>query len=583
MFRNRYAPSGALFFALLSTAAAYFRGLFGGFELDDFTSIVDDRGLHVSRLDWSNLYRAAMSGDAGPLRRPIASLSFALNYYFGHLNPLYFKETNLVIHLLTGLALWGLTRLLLRAYRERAPGGVSEGYERWLAVAISAAWLLHPLNLTGVLYIVQRMASLAALFTVCAVIAYVWGRLRLNAGKGGGLAILLGGFLGLGLLATLTKENGALLPAFLAVIEITFFRFQAPRPGARRFLFVFYALFLLLPACALAGFLLWRPEWLTAGYVGRPFTLEQRLMTEPRVLWFYLRLMFAPDLSVMGIFHDDYVVSRGLLNPPATLWAIAGLTGLLGVALASLRRAPILAFGLLWFFVGHSMESTFIPLELVFEHRNYLPMYGILFAAFYYLFHPRTLALLVRARIVLAIAFIMFLGATTWVRAGQWASPLKLAQAEARHHPRSVRANYELGRQYFDEYVQNRSPKDLRRAYRYLQRSVDVRSGDAEALVALIMLSYESGGSPKMAWVSELKTRLLRSTPWASNTSALIALGDCQAKGFCKLPKADLMGILNAPLANPRVLGGLRADFAQIRDDYLPAAHPPDARLRPAT
>ncbi|MDA8095550.1 MAG: hypothetical protein M0T84_16900 [Betaproteobacteria bacterium] len=577
MLRSRYAPFAILLLTIFSTIAAYFRGLFGGFELDDYTSIVDERGLHITRLDWSNLYHAAMSGDAGPLKRPIASISFAINYYFGHLNPLYFKETNLAIHLLTGLALWGLTRLLLRAYRERVPGGLSEGYERWLPVAISAAWLLHPLNLTGVLYIVQRMASLAAFFTVCAVITYVWGRLRINAGKKGGLAILLAGFLVLGLMATLTKENGALLPAFLAVIEVTFFRFETPGAGARRFLYGFYALFLLLPLCALAAFLLLRPEWLTAGYVGRSFTLQERLMTEPRVLWFYLRLMFAPDLSVMGIFHDDYVISKGLFNPPATFWAIAGLAGLLGVALASLKRAPILAFGLLWFFVGHAMESTFIPLELVFEHRNYLPMYGILFAAFYYLFHPRTLALLVRARIVLAIAFIMFLAGTTWVRAGQWASPLKLAQAEARHHPLSVRANYELGRQYFDEYVHNRRHEELRLAYRYLQRSVDVRSGDAEALVALIMLSYESGGSPQPAWISELKTRLLRAAPWASNTSALIALGDCQAKGYCKLPGAELTGILNAPLANPRVRGGLRADFAQIRDDYVPVAHAPDA------
>ena len=147
------------------TAAIYLPGLSGDYIFDDLPNLLNNKRLQLDTLDMESLQGAALSSGAGTLRRPISMASFALNRYFFGVSPYSYKTVNLIIHLLTGLSLYLLSRLLVKAYRTSHKSDLSDAAAAWLPVVVSGLWLVHPLNLTSVLYIVQRMTSLATLFT----------------------------------------------------------------------------------------------------------------------------------------------------------------------------------------------------------------------------------------------------------------------------------------------------------------------------------------------------------------------------------------------------------------------------------
>ena len=157
-------PLFLLAVVLVVGTVVYIPGLTGDFVFDDAGNLLINDHLRIEHLDFSSLRAAAFSGDAGPLRRPISMLSFALNYYFTGFNPFYFKLVNLGIHLLNGVSLYLFISLLLRALPKAIDDAAASARHRFLAVSVTAAWLLHPLALTSVLYVVQRMNSLSVLF-----------------------------------------------------------------------------------------------------------------------------------------------------------------------------------------------------------------------------------------------------------------------------------------------------------------------------------------------------------------------------------------------------------------------------------
>jgi len=320
---RRFAPV----FLLLSLAATfliYQRGLSGAFVFDDGPNIIHNSGIAINDLKLPTLKQAAFSGSSGPMMRPISMLSFAANYYATGLNPYYFKLTNLVIHLFNGIGVFALTALLLSFYRKRFEPDLPVTYAQWLSLAVATAWLLHPLNLTSVLYIVQRMTSLSAFFSIWGLVVFVWGRARLHEGKNGVLPILASMLL-FTPLAALSKENGLLLPVFMLVAEAALFIFYAEKPAARRFLIGFYVLFLAIPAAAAIIYGAMHLDDLLAGYRTRGFTLPERVMTEARVVWFYIWQILLPSNAQMGLHHDDIAVSRGLFQPVSTALSLAGV------------------------------------------------------------------------------------------------------------------------------------------------------------------------------------------------------------------------------------------------------------------
>jgi hypothetical protein len=355
----KYCAPLATLFCLLAVAiltfACYYPGLSGPFAFDDAPNILDNGALAIHSLEPSVLKNAALSGNSGLLKRPISMLSFALNFYASGFNSYYFKLTNVVIHLLSGVAIWLLTRLLLTACTRRFPERFNARSNGVLCLAVTGAWLLHPINLTAVLYVVQRMTSLATLFSILSLCCYVAARLRIDERRRGGLPLLAAALL-LIPVATLCKEIGILLPLFFLVIEFTIFQFATPQVRMRRFLFGFHGVLVLLPGLAALAYLALHPEFVMNTYRLRDFTLAERLLTETRVLWLYLGMIVYPRSSTMGLYHDDFPLSHGWFDPATTLLSGLGLLALIGTAWWGGRGGPRGWWWGVFFIVGDVVE-----------------------------------------------------------------------------------------------------------------------------------------------------------------------------------------------------------------------------------
>jgi Flp pilus assembly protein TadD len=419
-------------------AVIYAFGLSGPFLLDDFVNL-------QPVLDWSeggiDLKTLIAQNSSGPFGRPVAMLSFAGSAALFGTTSLGFKLGNLLLHLLIGIIVWLLAaRLFALDARISARASL-------LGAIVAAVWLLHPLNVSTVLYAVQRMAQLSALFALLAVLAFMQGRRALEQQRlRAAMAWLFVGFPLLVLTGLLSKENAAVAVAICLAIEITLLT-EAKRhyPVVRSF----FAMFLILPALALGALLISSPDSLLGGYEARAFSMAERLLTQPRALLDYIALILVPSGPRMGLYTDDFTVSTGLLTPLATLIALALVTGATITALMARRKAPAIACGWLFFLAAHGVESTFLPLELHFEHRNYLPMVGILLAAVAGLAwlsdvvsdHRHSTPRLAMAMTLLALAV---LSAATLGRVMVWGSAEAIARQGVRHNPESLRAHADL-------------------------------------------------------------------------------------------------------------------------------------------
>lgn len=411
----------------------YLPGLRGGFAFDDYHTIVHNPSLDLRRFTLDSVLDAAMSGAAtGPLARPLAMLSFAANRSFAGLTPWPYKLTNLAIHVLNALLVWRLLRRLLPSLAPRAPLTLA-----WL---VAALWALHPINLTSVLYVVQRMTSLSASFMLLTLLLYTACRQRALRGEQVSAAWPLG-CLSLALLALLCKEVALSLPFYLLLIEVWVLA-PTRRPWSSTARAIFGGLALLVLLAGVWYFL----RDIAPGYRGREFTLAERLWSEARVMFVYLRLLLVPAPDAYTLFHDDMVLSRGWLTPPTTVLAVLGLFALSVLVLRRRVQQPYLAFGWGWFLLGHALESTVIPLELMHEHRNYLPGLGIVVALTLALADGLIATSRTRVLRLCALLALALLAGITWWRAALWADPLLQIETELAHHPQSPRLWYEAGR-----------------------------------------------------------------------------------------------------------------------------------------
>jgi len=448
------AYSLGLLLLALAAVLAYLPGLKGPFLLDDNFNIVENAGVRMPALTLEHLHDAALSRRGTDyLSRPIPRITFALNFYLSGqtFDALAFKATNLAIHLLNGLLVFVLSLRLLHALRARGGPEAFRG-PLWdaLPLLVAALWLLHPIQLTSVLYVVQRMTSMAATWVFLGLIAYLAGRERLAAGRERSGLALMGGALALGsAVGFFCKENAVLLAPFALLLELFFCDRSALGQGARRRLLVFWASVLGLMAAAAITAIMAKPELLTQIYQARNFTPVERLLTEARVLFYYLGLMVFPNVREFALYHDDMVVSRSLLSPWTTFASLLGLAALAGVALWGLGRRLMVAFAILWYLAGHSIESTLIGLELVYEHRNYVPSFGLAFAAAYGVLRvAERRRELVRLAVPVAVLCLAVTAFVTHARASSWESRERLAFFHVRNHPESYRAHMEMGSVY---------------------------------------------------------------------------------------------------------------------------------------
>ncbi|WP_159675181.1 M48 family metallopeptidase [Andreprevotia sp. IGB-42] len=349
--------------ALLACTFFYMGGMPGGFLLDDGINLevlARVEGFSIpSFLDFF-----ALQGVAGPTGRPVSLLSFYLQYKSWPDFPGHFKAVNLLIHLLCGVLVMRICYLILRrtSWCESAAN---------MAIWVGSIWLLHPINVSTTLYVVQRMTGLASLFMLAGCVTYFSLRDDLALGhvrKACLKALLL--LLPIQLLAVFSKESGAMLPIYLFAIEYTLY---ADSTGKWRTI-----LRALLWIAVVALLLTLLRPLLNPSFINRDFTAWERLLTEPRVLCDYLQKIVLPRVGQFSLFYDDFSISRSLLSPWTTLPALIAIYGSLIACWLLRRRFPLFALGGLWFLLGHALESTSLNLELVFEHRNYVPMIGIL-------------------------------------------------------------------------------------------------------------------------------------------------------------------------------------------------------------
>jgi len=570
---QRLIPSLLFFCAVLVALLVYQAGLSGPPVFDDGPNIVSNLQLRVKDVSLSSLREAAYSSPVGAFQRPLSMLSFALNFYVsaGDFSPFHFKLTNLVIHLLNGLAVFALVRILVGFCCKQRQQLLPAAYPDWLALAVAAAWLLHPLNLTSVLYLVQRMNSLAALFTLIGLILYFLGRIRVSNGQRGGLLAILFSVFIFTPLAILSKENGALLPFFMLVAELTLFKFETARPIDRRLLIVIFMVCTLLPVLVFVSYVALHPDLLLGGYAKRDFNLPERLMTEARIVWFYLRLIVLPSNALMGMYHDDIAISTGLFNPAMTLPAILGIVALPFVVWLMRRRQPLVAFGILFFLVGHSMESTFIPLELAHEHRNYLPMVGILLVFFHLLLQPFHVASARIPRRIVAVSLIGLFAAGTFSRATVWANPFDMSRAEIEHHPNSSRASIEMGNLYAN--LISPDPFTMEEYYffarQYYEHEASLKKTNVNGLFGLIVLSISRGKPIEKGWLTELADRLRNEAVPTNIIEPLLAIAGCRSTASCPLSGQEVELVLHAPLQNPHVFGHVKALAYTALTQYL--------------
>jgi len=543
-----------LILGLILTIGIYWPGLRGGYLFDDYANIVNNPEVQVHSLAPGEWREAALSSPSPDLRRPLAMLSFAANTYFTGLDPWPMKLTNLFIHVVNGALLWAVLITLLSL-----PGcGLAVPIARWTALAVTAAWLFNPINLSSVLYVVQRMEALAQTFVLLGLWLYLRGRIHMLHGRPGIFHAYAGIVLGSGL-GLLCKESAALLPLYAFLVEVTVLRFKATDLKGSRQLWGLYAITLFLPALVGLGWLL--PRTLSSGaYAARSFTLEQRLLTELRVLIGYAYSTLLPHPERLGFYHDDIIVSRSWLSPVSTLLSALLIAAMIGLATALNHRLPLFALGISWYFAAHLLTATFIPLELVFEHRNYFASIGLLLAAAALLLSLP--AHLQNLRWIISAIGIAVFCAVTAMRALEWSNPIRFAFAEAAEHPFSPRANYELGRTLVVASGYRTDSKLVAPAMQAFEQAAGLPSSGAAPFAGLIVLAGHMHQPVKAAWWNGLIAKLKRSPPSAEDISALRSVSQCQYDGGCERQTPPLLESFLAALSHSNPTAELLAEYA---------------------
>lgn len=569
---HRWFPAGFLILGFLLTTAIYWPGLSGGFLFDDYPNVVDNKGVQPTDASLPSLVNAALSSPSSEFKRPLSSLTFAANYLLTGLDPYWMKLTNLIIHLLNGWLLFLLTRTLIAIVQKKAPT-VNTQRAGTDAALIACGWMLLPINLTGVLYIVQRMESLANLFVLMGLIGYVTGRKRmLDKTDGPSPSQFLSDWGGVGICAVsialftliglLAKETAVMLPLYACLMEWTLFGFRK-RPTASQIvdprdgrLVSLYVIGLLAPLVAgliwlLPGLL--RPEsWAT-----RDFTLGTRLLSEARIVVDYIIWILLPTPDALSFYHDNFIISTGLWHPWTTLPCIVILVAMALLAPVLRKRWPLVSLGIALFLGAHLLTATILPLELVYEHRNYFASFGLLLAVIPLLTTsmwrqaPQLAQSFVLARSTALVMLMLLWTFETAITAIAWSSPLSLAETLANRAPNSPRAEYELGRTYIIYSHYDPSSPFTALAYAPLERAAALPHSSILPEQALIFLNARMHLPLKDAWWDSMIEKLKSRPAGVQDESSLGALTECARDHGCDLPPRRMIDAYLAALLHP--------------------------------
>lgn len=506
---------------LVLTLGLFWAGLGGPFVFDDFPALVNNPRLHVTDVSLDSVAKAALSFDAGGGSRPLAMATFALNHAFGGLEPWGYKAVGVAVHAINALLVFAL------AFRLLGLAGVAAQHRRISALSIAVVWAVHPLQTSTVLYVVQRMETLSLTFVLLALLAYLKGRmLQIEGRRGWPWLAACAPLIALGLAC---KETAILFPVYTLALESTLLRFDAKTPSCARFLRRLYGAGIALALLIFVFVAVPRYGSLDT-FTGRDFNSIERVLSQLRVLPLYLGQILWPVPGHMTFYYDDFAPSRSLLSPISTLFGGCLLIGLLVSAWLLRRRAPLYALGVLWFFAAHLLTSNILSLELVFEHRNYFALLGVLLAA-------ADLAgrLPVRdgpgIKYVGVGALILGIGILGTLRAATWGDKLLLATDLAASNPDSARAAHELGVTYYEMADGYTNSPFFGFAQKQFARETELASASILGEQALILMASAAKQTASPAWWDSLLTKLHERPITPQTTQALFALLSNRIKG----------------------------------------------------
>lgn len=556
----------AALFALTCAACvlAYAPGMHGGFMFDDAANLpVLGQFGPVDNL--STFLRYITAGRADPTGRPLSLLSFLLDAHDWPAQAFPFKWHNLALHLLNGLLLGTLLRRL---------GGIlgySEPQADMAALFAASLWLLHPLFVSTVLYVVQREAMLAAFVVLIGLHIWLEGRERMLAGRGGNVLLILG-WLACTALAFLAKPNGLLLPLLSLVIDASLPMNGSPARVAQ------YRRWRARVAVPCTVLIIAGVTWVLLKSLGHPpppprsFTLWQRVITEPTILLEYLRLIFLVDSHYGSLFHDQYRAASNLLSPWWTLPVILTWVGTAAFAWRFRRRWPSLSLAIGFFLGGHLLESSSLALELYFEHRNYLPAMMA--------FWPIGVAIgSIRTRWLSMTAFaapLVLCAALTHYAAALWSRPLEQAEVWVLTAPESPRAQAWAAQQELDAGQYAKASARLSSASAAFPGEVQI------SLTTIIVACHGRGPNAENWEAAEFSLRQGSRDPGPLLTSWTQSAMDLVVRRTCAgMTYGDLAHLLDAAAANPAIsaLPGRMQDIAHLRGELALAQDDPASAL----
>lgn len=366
--------------------------------------------------------------------RPVGIVTFFLNFHFHGLDVWGYHLVNLIIHLTNAFLVWWLTWLILSTPVMKE-SEISR-HRTVMAFLTGLLFVTHPLATQSVTYIVQRFASLATLFYLLSVILFAEGRLWQGHRKIAWL--LFGGSVICAILGMLSKEIVFTLPFAILLFDYCFLK-TTPRKVS------FKDESLIISGAILIVFLFWALKIVSLKHFGTippiqgyvySISAKEYLFTQFSVLLTYLRLFILP---ICQNFDYDYPIASSFFELK-TFLSFSFLLGILAAGVLLFKKYRLISFGIFWFFLTISVESSFLPISqnVIFEHRTYLPGFGFFVAltgAAFYFFKDRYFKIAVTILFIIAAVntFLTYQRNKIWKNEHTfWADCLKKSPDKAR-------------------------------------------------------------------------------------------------------------------------------------------------------
>ncbi|MEW6002269.1 MAG: tetratricopeptide repeat protein [Nitrospirota bacterium] len=417
--------------------------------------------------------------------RKIAYITFIFNQSIAPFSSLNFRLFNILIHVLNTILVYVLayktTSRCFPLVRGESKGGGNLAF--YAAFISSTIFALHPININAVAYIVQRMASLAAFFSILSLLCYISAVESANRTKAflfyvsGGILLVAGIF---------SKENAVMaIPLILLYDYVFLSRFNnkvfmkkvivIAGLGITSIGLASYFLKLHHAFVDIAKFLLNLNQTITErGWTAIDiyWTPLEQVLTEFRVLSRYLFLILIPLPKFLVFDWWGFPVSRGITEPLTTLLAILTLSSLFLFSLWKIKRYPLFGFAILWYLMAISLESFFaVGSDLYFEHRNYLPLSGLAIGITGQILVSSKGRIKERTLWAIVVVLCIVLGSLTFLRNNVWKDSVTLWGDTLKKVPSNIRAMMSMGNAYL-------KISELDNAERYYKEVLRISSKD---------------------------------------------------------------------------------------------------------